>query len=160
MIFIGRISGQGLCPRQRGPTFMGDALFHAATSSLLGREAALWKCCCDGDFKGRLLLASCRCPCRVSPHICSRSKALHSVGTFSYAVSKGPLASVYPASSSSPDSREEARCMSTAECKDMAFLQVGIHPTPWHGSGHFPGHMMLCPCAQLLWGTRRIEKVP
>ena len=25
-IFIGRISGQGLCPRQRVPTFMGDAL--------------------------------------------------------------------------------------------------------------------------------------
>lgn len=25
-IFIRRISGQGLCPRQRVPTFMGDAL--------------------------------------------------------------------------------------------------------------------------------------
>ena len=30
-IFIGRISGQGLCPRQQVPTFMSDALFHAAS---------------------------------------------------------------------------------------------------------------------------------
>lgn len=62
-IFIGRISGQGLCPRQRGPTFMGDALFHAASIPSPRAEG----CPCGSvavtcDFKGRLLLAPLQVP--------------------------------------------------------------------------------------------------
>ena len=62
-IFIGRISGQGLCPRQRVPTFMGDALFHAARIPSPRAEG----CPCGSvavtcDFKGRLLLAPLQVP--------------------------------------------------------------------------------------------------
>ena len=127
-------------------------------SPLLGQRAALvevllWRATLKEDCSWR----PCRCPCRVSSHIYSRSKALHSVGTFSYAVPEGTLASVYLAFSGSPDSKRgrhssDAWALQNVEIR-LSYKWESI-PTPRHGSGHFPGHIMLCPLCSASLGNQ------
>lgn len=166
-IFIGRISGQGLCPRQQVPTFMSDARFHAASipspraqGCPCGRAAVKW------DFKGGVAPGA-----PAGARIESAYTPAHLLKLFILSVRSGRdscfcLPSVLKFTWLW-GRKAQLRCMSTAECRDMAFLQVGIHPHPGHGSGHFPGHTMLCPLcwaslgSQENWeGAMRLEGLP